>query len=235
MNCLEIIQQVSRELSGFAYPTAAITSSDPQILMLVALLNKEGKELARRPEEGWQALVKEATFTTVATEIQGSLEALAPNSKYIINDTIWNRSDNWPIFGSLTAQRWALEKGWLITGIYSRYRIQGNNIHFIPVPPAGQDCAFEYQSKAWATDGTTYSDSFMKDTDTSLLDSELLSLGLLWRWKSAKGFDYAEDFATYERAVEEAIGRDVPKEILSLANTARDPLQTNVQDTGFGS
>jgi hypothetical protein len=47
MTCLSIIQDVSQELGGFAMPiNAAVTSSDPQVLQLLALLNKEGKELS---------------------------------------------------------------------------------------------------------------------------------------------------------------------------------------------
>jgi len=39
-------------------------------------------------------------------------------------------------------------------------------------------------------------------------------MGLRWRWKKENGFDYAEDFRTYETQVKDAIGRDGGKPIL---------------------
>ncbi len=230
MTCLSIIQNVSNELSGFAYPNAVITSNDPQIKALLALLNKEGKALARR--FNWQALVKEATFTTLATEIQGALTTIAPNCKYILNDTIWNRSLTMPIYGSLTAQDWSLQKGGVGIGIFPQYRLKGGNICFVQTPTAGQSCAFEYQSTLWTTNGSTFSSSFTADTDTSLLDEELLSLGLLWRWRASKGFDYAEDFAEYERAVNDAFSRDVPRQIIELS-VKHKPIDHPVRDGNF--
>jgi hypothetical protein len=198
------------------------------------LLNKEGVALARRPEQGWQALVKEATFTTVATEIQGALATIAPNCKYIINDTIWNRTQQRPICGSLDAKDWAVRKGWLVSGgFYQEYRLKGGNISFIPIPTAGETCAFEYQSSAWTTNGSTFSTAFTADTDTSLLDEELLRLGLIWRWRAAKGFDYSEDFREYEVAVSEAIARDTPKQTIVLGRKSHGLLDVNVQEGNY--
>jgi len=33
-------------------------------------------------------------------------------------------------------------------------------------------------------------------------------LGLVWRFRKARGFDYAEEFNTFEKEVEQAIMRD---------------------------
>jgi len=234
MSCLSIIQKVSRKLSGFAYPNAAVSSTDPQIQQLLALLNDEGQELARRPEDGWQALVKQATFTSTAVEIQGELSTIAPDMKYIVDDTIWNLTYKRPIFGSLSAQEYARQKGWFTTGIYPQYRINGGNILFVPAQVAGDSCSFEYQSKSWATNGVIFSSSFLADADISLLDEDIMALGLVWRWKAAKGFDYAEDFVTYERAVSDAIARDVPRQTLNYGRSRRGMLDVNVQESGFG-
>lgn len=231
MSCLSIIRKVSRKLSGFAYPNAAITSTDPQVQALVALLNDEGQELARRPENGWQALIKQATFTSTAAELQGALATIAPNLKYIVDDTIWNTTQKRPII-SATAQVFArLRSGFSTT---AQYRIAGGNLLFVPAQAAGEVCTFEYQSKAWATNGATFSDAFLSDGDTSLLDEQILALGLLWRWKAQKGFDYAEDFRAYEIAVSDAIARDVPREILSFGAKRSSGLDANVQESNFG-
>lgn len=226
MTCLSIIQDVSTELGGFAQPiNAALTSSDPQILQLVALLNKEGKELAKRPEQGWQALNFDASFTTVAAEIQGAINTIAPNYKYIINDTIYNTTRRWPVFGAISPQQWATQKALFALVPYNQYRIVGGNICFIPTPTAGDTCTFQYQSKNWATNGATTYSTFTADAQTSLLDEDLLALGLKWRWKAEKGLDYAEDFATYERSVNDAMGRDITRSKLYLDNRKLNRMQ----------
>jgi len=216
MSCLTIVRDICLEL-GLTVPNAVVTSSDPQILQMLALLNKEGKYLCERPEQGWQALQLLASFTTVATETQVAIETIAPNYRYILNDTIWNQNNRRPVFGPLSPQQWRMQKGWFSTGPYSQYRVQNGNINFIPVPAAGEQCAFEYMTKAWVTDGTTTYTSFTADNQTSLLDEELLRLGLMLRWKQIKGLDYVENKIEYEDRVNQAIARDTPKSILSMS------------------
>jgi hypothetical protein len=234
MTCLSIVQDVCQEL-GINSPNAVVSSADPQIMQMLKLLNKEGKALSVRPAEGWQAMQLQATFTTVAAETQTTVEAVAPNYKYIINNTIWNRSQRRPVFGPLTPQQWQAQQGWFSTGPYSQYRIQGGNINFIPAPAAGEECYFEYATKAWVTDGATTYTQFTADGQTSLLDEELLRLGLLYRWKQAKGLDYSENKVEYEDRVNQAISRDTPKAILNMSRNANRLPYLLIQDGNFPS
>lgn len=211
MSCLSIVQTVAKRM-GLNSPNTATGSTDPQIIQMTALLNEEGQELANR--HAWQTLITEATFTTVATELQTSIPA---GLKYILNDTIWNRDLRRPVFGPLTAQRWQQLKASNITGPWNQFRIIGNQIKFIPAPAAGQTCAYEYVSKHWCYDtGATTKAAFTADDDESYLDEQLLMAGLRWRWKKEKGLEYAEDFNSYERLVADAIGRDAGRDVLNL-------------------
>jgi hypothetical protein len=153
----------------------------------------------------------------------------------IVNDTIWNRTTRMPIY-QISPQNWQARKGFINTSPYPNYRIANGEIGFSPVPTAGQDCYFEYVSKNWKTneDGTVRGDSFTNDNDVSLLDENLLRMGLKWRWKHAKGFDYAEDKLEYEDMVNQAIARDMPKSKLSLNRTMRDLPFPYVPESGFG-
>lgn len=210
MSALTIIQTVCKRL-GLNSPNT-INSTDQQIIQMAALLNEEGQELAQR--YAWQVLIKEATFTTVATETQTTLPS---GFKYILNDTIWNRSLDEPLSGPQSPQSWQALKAQSFTGPYHQYRIQGNAIKFIPVPAAGMDCYYEYVSKNWCYSTTNVdNDAFTADDDAPYLDEQLLILGTIWRWKQAKGLEYAEDFAKYERRVVDAIARDGGREKLSL-------------------
>lgn len=221
MTCLSIVNTVLSRLSQTT-TNDPVGSSVQEIQTVLALCNEEGQDLAARYP--WTALQTEATFTTLATEDQGLVETIAPGVDYIVNDTIWNRSLRRPVFGPRNQQSWQQQKAFAINGPWSSYRIQGGHIRMYPVPSAGQSCYFEYISKNWCSDSTgatTYS-SWNANTDLPLLDEQLIILGTIWRWKKLKGFEYAEDFNTYERRVNNAMARDGGKDWLNTSNTKYD-------------
>ena len=215
MSLLTMVTQVCRRI-GIVAPNAVVSSADPQIIQLLALANEEGEELANRYP--WQAMRQQATFTTVATESQGTMTALTgADFKYIVNETFYNRSLRRPVFGPLSDSDWQNLKAMQINGPWNQFRIRGNEMLFIPVPAAGQDCYFEWQSKNWCGDstGVTTRSAWGADDDIGILDETIMLHGLIWRWKSVKGFDYAEDMAKYERLVDDATARDGGKPILN--------------------
>jgi hypothetical protein len=212
---------------GISVPNAAYTSSDLQVQQLVELANEEGQEQASRYQ--WQALQREATFTTVVAELQTSLAAITTGFGWIVNDTIWNRTLRRPVYGPDSLQDWQQQKAIQIAGPFNRYRIIANNIRFYPVPAAGQDCYFEYITNQWTAAGGT---EYQSDTDTSLLDDTTMILGTIWRWKQAKGMTYAEDFAKYERRIAELLQRDAVKPTLSMTGTMYDVVPLVVVPSG---
>jgi hypothetical protein len=226
LNCLQLIQRVCKRI-GISVPNAAYTSSDLQVQQLVELANEEGQEQASRYQ--WQALQREATFTTVAAELQTSLAAITTGFGWIVNDTIWNRTLRRPVYGPDSLQDWQQQKAIQIAGPFNRYRIIANNIRFYPVPAAGQTCAFEYITNQWTAAGGT---EYQSDTDTSLLDDTTMILGTIWRWKQAKGMTYAEDFAKYERRIAELLQRDAVKPTLSMTGTMYDVVPLVVVPSG---
>jgi hypothetical protein len=226
LNCLQLIQRVCKRI-GISVPNAAYTSSDLQVQQLVELANEEGQEQASRYQ--WQALQREATFTTVAAELQTSLAAITTGFGWIVNQTIWNRTLRRPVYGPDSLQDWQQQKAIQIAGPFNRYRIIANNIRFYPVPAAGQDCYFEYITNQWTAAGGT---EYQSDTDTSLLDDTTMILGTIWRWKQAKGMTYAEDFAKYERRIAELLQRDAVKPTLSMTGTMYDVVPLVVVPSG---
>ena len=220
MSLLTLVQTAAMRV-GIQKPLAVASSTDPQIQQLMALACEEGQELGERGQ--WQALLKEAVFTTVNTAIQGSLDTICPGMKYIINETIWNRDLRRPVFGPLSAQRMQQMKAMVMQGPWNQYKVVAGNIEFIPAPAAGQTCAFYYITRNWAVaaDGTTKS-SYTLDDDVSLLDEDIMVLGLIWRWKAAKGFNYSQDFDKYERRVMDYLARDGSKPVLSMTANQYD-------------
>lgn len=210
MSCLSIVQTVCQRLA-LNVPSVVMSSADPQVVQLLALLNEEGQTLA--DATNWQALVTSASFVTVATEIQGLMSAIAPGCKFVVNDTIWNQSLRFPVFGPLSPQRWAQQKAMFYQGPWNQWRLFDDAIHFVPTPPAGQTCTFEYVTKNWVSGG---SDTFTADIQTALLDEQVMTLGLIWRFRQAKGLDYSADLEKYTRRVADLIARETPKPVLNM-------------------
>lgn len=189
---------------------------------MVGLLNKECRSLARRAT--WQALLFEATFTTTAVESQGSLATIIGaqppmRETDIIPETMWNRTLREPVLGPFSPAEWQASTAQVVTMPQNCYRIRGNRLLFMGTLTAGQTVAFEYKTSHFCTDvlGTTYRNGVAVDTDVLLVNDELALLGLIWRWKKAKGFDYGEDMAEYERQVVDAVSKDGTKPRLKMA------------------
>lgn len=220
MTCLTLIQSVCLRV-GLDAPNAAITSADRQIKQIVELSNEAGQECARRYP--WQALLAVGTFTTLAAELQGSIQTIAPGLDYIINDTIWNRTLRRPLFGPRTPQTWEQQEALAINGPWSGYRLINGTLVMFPIPAVGQSCYFEYITKNWITTSTaSTSATWTNDADVPRLDNNLLVLDTIWRFKQQKGLDYAEDFNKAERLCMDLMAKDGGKDILNLGNARYD-------------
>lgn len=221
MSLLTIVQRSCNRL-GITPPNAVISSTDPQIMQLREIANEECEELATGASIGlsidWEALQTEASFTTLAAESQGNIYTIAPGFKYIIKDTIWNRSTKMPVYGGLSPQKWQAFKAWGVTSPFPQYRIRGDQLLLTPAPTAGQNFYFEYQSANWcvSADGMTTRSIWGADNDTCRLDEQLVIAGVIWRWKQIKGLDYAEDFRKYQTRVTNAAARDGGKPDLDM-------------------
>ena len=220
MTCLQMVQTACKRI-GILSPNVAVQSSDQQITQLLALMEEEGQEGAWRAQ--WTGVQVEAVFTTVASENQGSLDTIAPSCSYIVNDTIWNRTLRRPVYGPKSEQDWQQSKAMQINGPFNSFRLQRNNLYFYPAPVAGQTCAFEYITTNWIStlNGST-SETWTNDGDKPLIDDKVLILGTIWRWKAAKGLDYAEDFVKYERRITDAMARNGSKPILNTNGAQYD-------------
>lgn len=216
MTLLTIVQNACNEL-GISSPSTVIGNADAQIKQLLALSNREGKSLAARATEGWEELITEATHTTLAQANQGSMNTIAPSYKFILHNTLFNRTTQRPLLGELSPSEWQLLQATPTSNVYDHFRIRNGDLLIDPVPEAGETIAFEYMSKLWCqSSGGTAQEVWAADTDTGRLDEELLTLGLIWRWKAAKGFDYKEEFAEYERQVADALCRNGVKPVINL-------------------
>lgn len=206
MSLITIIQGAADQL-GLPRPTQAVSSAETQARQLVALAKAECESLRRRYKP--EFLQTEATFTSVAASNQGAMGTLAPGFSRMISETVWDRTQQEPMHGPLNPQQWQRLRSSVVSGPYYRWRIQSGNLYLIPDPPAGHSMAFEYVSKNWAEDASGVSKAtFTQDTDTPKFPEHIVQLGVVWRFKQAKGFSYAEDLQEYESQLANEISLD---------------------------
>tara|TARA_S200002703_G_scaffold112940_1_gene98445 strand:+ start:248 stop:967 length:720 start_codon:yes stop_codon:yes gene_type:complete len=199
--------------------TTIIGNTDPNVRLLLEKSNEEGKELSKR--HSWQVLESEQTFTATATETQSTaLPADMGNPKRFIRGSFFNRSETRPVAGPLSPQEWQAQKSLTASLLTDGFRIRGNDWLAIPTPTAGDTYVFEYISSYWVdtdADGVGETESWENDTDTALIPEDLMYLGVIWRFREARGLNYAEHFNTYEKNVIEAMMRDGSKRMINYA------------------
>lgn len=214
MTLLTIVQDACNEV-GVTAPSTVVTNSDQTITQMLALANRGGKSLAQRYP--WQELVAEWTFTTVAAESQGTVETIMPGFNWDLYQTIWNRTTRFPIQGPLFPAEWQFLKAMNIAGPWPQFRIRGGDVICIPIPTAGQILAGEYVTRYWCqSSGAAGQEKWAADTDTGVLREDWLTLDLIWRWKRAKGLDYAEEKQEFELQINNAMSRNGSNRIMSL-------------------
>lgn len=225
MSLLTLVQKVARRV-GTLVPTAGVfTSIDTNVQQIIELATEAGEEIAHRYE--WQALTKEATFTAVNVESQGTIQTLTgPDYVKVLNDTMWDRTTRRPVYGPKYAAEWQQLKAQLMQGPWWQYRIRGNNLLFLPPPAAGDQIFFEWISGYWVATGTNTSvgaqRAFAADSDVSLLSERTLVLDAIWRYKSAKGLAFEADYDKAEAAIADDMTGDASKPRLNLAGAQSD-------------
>lgn len=215
MTLLTIVNSAQRKLS-MPVTTAVTGNTDPNVRMMLEAAQEELVHLARRC--AWQALTTEKTFTSVAQASQ--TDAVPSDFDYIVNETMYNRSQKRRVVGPLNAREWQGQQALTAQILTDAFRIRGGNILITPTPDAGDTYAYEYVTKNRCQDsGGTGQELFAQDSDVALLDEELMKVGVEWRYLAKRKLPYAEEFATYEYQVEQAVGRDGGRRTIDYSNT----------------
>ena len=204
MSLLTLVQEVAGSLN-LPQPSSVVGNTDSDVVLFLTLAKREGRELFRRHD--WQKLVVEHTQVSLATVAQ---TALPTAYDHLVPDVeIWNRTNDTKYVGPVASNEWMRLNTGVSGGVAGWWRLIGGALNIYPAPTAGETIAFEYVSKNWCeSSGGTDQSTWAADSDVGILSEELMALGVTWRWLRAKGMDYAEEMATYEREVEKAAARD---------------------------
>jgi hypothetical protein len=232
MSLLTICQNAAIRL-GLPKPLNVIGSSDENTRRLLAVAQEEGQDLAYRTD--WNKLVLEANFTTDGSSSY-DLSVIAPAYDYMVNSVIWNRTDREPVV-YINPDNYQQEKAWGVLTVNNKFRFVGGALILEPAVASSQNLVFEYMSRAFCKSASgTAQTSWLADTDIGVLDEEVMTLGVIWRFRRLIGFDFAPDLSTYERRVQFSLGRDkaLPTINMNGIYTTAGKVTYNLPDIGFG-
>lgn len=204
MSLLTIISGACVRLS-LGVPTTIVGSSNAISRQMLYLAQEEGKALSRRG--AWKKLITEKTFTTTAAAAQ--TDALPSDVDWIVPDTFFNRTTNRRVGGPVSPEEWQLLQASLSTLVDPMFRIRGTSLLITPTPASGDTAAYEYITKNWCQSSDSVAQSsWADDDDTALLDEELHTLGLVWRFKRSKGLPFDAELMEYDFQVRQALMRE---------------------------
>lgn len=183
MTLLSICQAVADEV-GILRPATIIGNTDPDAQKLLRFANKTGNRLMKAYP--WQVLRKERTFTALSGSTQTGI--LPDDFDRFVPETFWNRSGSELITGPITSVEW---QGYQTFG-YSKaervYILRSGHVSVLQVMSGGETLAFEYISKNWCQSAAASPQSeFAADTDTTIVNEELLTYGLMFSFLDADG------------------------------------------------
>ena len=233
MTLLTICQDAANEI-GVPSPSAVIGSTDTTAIQLLAAANREGKNLVTGYD--WEVLVKEENHTAIANESQGRLTAIATDFERFSNNTMWNRTSDRKFYGPLNNTEWQTLKGSVQSGITNYFRIRGGYLLMNPVPTVGDAIYFEYISEWWVdTTGNGDADAtrYAADTNTTILDENLITLGVIWRFLKQKGLPYDNQLQEYQIKLFEKQAKDGAKPIIRMSGSSRLFLPVNEPEGNF--
>ncbi len=213
MSLLTMVQDCATKI-GISRPSTIVGNSSIEVVELLAFAQEEGAELVKRGD--WGILQKEYTFATTATETQTNFSV--SDLDHFIDETHWNRSRRLPLFGPLNPQEWQNVKAFTTSPVKDSFRYRGGLFLLNPVPAAGENIYGEYVSKNFCqSSGGTGQDAWAADTDTGVLSERIMGLGVIVRFKAAKGLDFATDLAKYETQVLTALEKDKPSRTVDMS------------------
>jgi hypothetical protein len=205
MSLLTICQNAADEV-GITQPSSVVGNTNTEAQKLLRYANKIGNRLMKKVP--WETLRTERTFTALNQEIQN--EILPSTFDRFVPETFWDRTNRFLLAGPVSSTEWNSMKG---SGDVSgrKFLLRGGVISIYPVPSGGQLYAFEYISNYWAqTAAGVAKEKFTLDTDTSLINEELVTQALIVAFLKSEGLPYLEAQQEYNEYFETMLENDQP-------------------------
>ncbi len=200
-------------------PATFFSSTKPFEIEICAIANDWVRDLCK--EKDWRQLtiLKEMVGGTGTISYNGAVEGFPIPDDYDhmpkgmkIHNKQWL---TWNYVAATSLDEWLYYiNGQPLPSPGAWIKLDGQ-IQFNPVVGAGTTAQYYYISKNVVLgNGVTPQSQFTSDSDTLVLDEQLLQLALIWRWRQLKRLEYAEDLRNYELYKQAIAGDDKGSTIL---------------------
>jgi hypothetical protein len=207
---------------GFsALPTQAVASTNPDIQQLVAFAEDTGRELMERAN--WVNLDTPGSVTGDGTSTLFQLpldwDRFSPSDKSPRGALVSTKFPLLPLFGPINTEDLNMLKALPASTVRPVWRIIGGALEIWPALSAGELVSFNYYSSFWIMNAarTASQSSWRADDDFSLINEDTVLKGVIWRWKAAKGLQYAEEFRGYETSLARNAGQQQTERVVSMS------------------
>lgn len=228
MSVLTMIQDHCR-IHALAVPSSVVASADMGVQQLYAILGEVLDEMVN--ESSFNVITREALFTSIPSEDQGSLDTLAPyGCQFPYFETFFDRTLRRPLYGPLNETQWQEIKAIPNPGPFYKFRIRENHLLLAPAPttPFSQ-IAFEYASSWCVTDSAgTPKARMTEDSDLFLFPDRIIRRGLAYRWKQIKGLPYESDESQYYNLLTNYIARDKVKTRINISEPNQPDIRPGI-------
>lgn len=203
MNILQIVQSASLVID-VERPQALFASTDRTALELTNTVNTAALQIL--DDYDWQRLIRTATIA--GDGIATSFPLPSDYSRMVKDASLIG--PNWRFYPAQQMQdfnHWLELIDYPVATWQQRWMVFGGNLNVMPILPDTMPLSYGYISTSIVVGADP--STFTADTDTFVLDDELLRLSFIWNWKEAKGFDFSADLAKYQERLEKQRFRDV--------------------------
>lgn len=207
MTILQAMQSAAIRLVGYR-PSVFFSSQQKFEQEIVDLINVVATDICKYHD--WQALTKINTMT--GDGVTEEFDLPSDYDRQLLYSEVQDNT-NW-LWGythvsdinTFISQRYlsfATNPGiWII---------YGNKMNFLPAPQSGSQAVYPYVSLNYGVNsGSQAIPSFSSDDDNFVIrgGEQLLTLGLIWRWRENKKLDATGDYESFKLALEQLAARD---------------------------
>lgn len=227
MTYLDAVQEAAYEVGVNPIPSSVFGVEERTASELRILSHKVVEDLIK--EHPWSKLTKIETLTTsddTPTADQSEFSLPTDFDRFSRSASqIWTTRLSAPLARVRSVDTW-IELDINSDTLSGEWIYYGGKIRVRPIVASNETLQYAYQSThavQTTADGAT-KPRFTADDDVFLLPSRLLTLALIWRWRSKKGMGYAEDLEIYQDALADEIAADKPGDhIIRIGEHRRHP------------
>jgi len=227
MTVLSVCQEAAIQLSQ-TEPASLFSTTDRFAKELRVLANEAAVDIAEAYD--WQRLITLATVTGDGSDT--SFPFPDDYDRMVMKTNLAGQDSNIDLVKSRDLDQWAYFQNHGATSVPGHWLILGGEIQFEPAPASGVSYSYYYVSNRIVSGSQA---AFTADTDTFLLSERVLKLSLIWRWRSMKRMEYAEDMANYNIALGKAITKDKGPRILVTGRVRYPAGTTTAYPRALGS